>query len=305
MNDETGLAGKRTILVAGATGNVGGGASLALAKRGARVVLLGRHREKLNARRTQIQNALSGGVEDGRMPEIETLAIDLADLDSVRRATEEALERFPQIHGLVLSSVVYVQNGPTLLPNGHEVMFASNVLGPFLFTQLLIERLSRSHGTVLHVVAPFFKEIDWGDLESIQRHGTELAYNRSKTMGRMIAGELARRYGDRITSIAFDPTFIIDRTDPELHKRWPAGFVGLFWKALTALIAKPPVVAGEPIADLMFSSVSDPEPLNGALFRLTKRVKRDKAMQDEASRERLWETLLRLTSNARMAAVAP
>lgn len=33
---------KQTILIAGATGNIGGGAATALAKRGARVVLLGR-----------------------------------------------------------------------------------------------------------------------------------------------------------------------------------------------------------------------------------------------------------------------
>jgi NAD(P)-dependent dehydrogenase (short-subunit alcohol dehydrogenase family) len=293
MNERTALAARRTILVAGATGNVGGGASLALAQRGARVVLLGRNQEKLNARRIQI---LSGGAWRTQKPDIETLVIDLADLDSVRKATREALERFPEIHGLALSSVVYIQNGPTMLPNGHEVMFASNVLGPFLFTQLLMDRLSRSQGIVLHVVAPFYKKIDWGDLESIQHHGTELAYNRSKTMGRMVAAELAHRYGDRITSVAFDPTFIIDRTDPELEKRWPAGFVGFVWKALTVLIARPPHVAGEPIADLVLLSVPDRKALNGALFRLNRRIKSDKAMQDKASRERLWELLLRMTS---------
>jgi len=36
------MTNKQTILIAGATGNIGGGAAIALAKRGARVVLLGR-----------------------------------------------------------------------------------------------------------------------------------------------------------------------------------------------------------------------------------------------------------------------
>ena len=44
------MTNKQTILIAGATGNIGGGAALALAKRGARVVLLGRYSEKLKAR---------------------------------------------------------------------------------------------------------------------------------------------------------------------------------------------------------------------------------------------------------------
>jgi short-subunit dehydrogenase len=36
------MSDKQRILIAGATGNIGGGAALALAKRSARVVLLGR-----------------------------------------------------------------------------------------------------------------------------------------------------------------------------------------------------------------------------------------------------------------------
>ena len=44
------MMNKHTILIAGATGNVGGGAAVALAKRGARVVLLGRKLERLEAR---------------------------------------------------------------------------------------------------------------------------------------------------------------------------------------------------------------------------------------------------------------
>jgi len=49
-------------------------------------------------------------------------------------SAEEALNRFPVIDGLILSAVALVQNGPNILPNGHELMFATNVMGPFLFT---------------------------------------------------------------------------------------------------------------------------------------------------------------------------
>ena len=44
------MENKQTILVAGATGNIGNAAVLALAKRGARVVLLGRSVEKLETK---------------------------------------------------------------------------------------------------------------------------------------------------------------------------------------------------------------------------------------------------------------
>jgi hypothetical protein len=90
---------------------------------------------------------------------------------------------------------------------------------------------------VLHVIATHYKEIDWDDLESIRNHRTSPAFNRTKTCNRAIAAELARRYAGKISSVAFNPSFIIDKTDPELKKRWPTGLMGLFWRLMTVLFA--------------------------------------------------------------------
>ena len=286
------MTNKQTILIAGATGNIGGGAAVALARRGARVVLLGRKLETLEARADSIRVTLSEAHVGHQYGDIAALVVDFSDMESVRLAAAEALNRYPRIHGLILSAGVLKQDGPNILPNGHELMFAANVMGPFLFTQLLIERMEQSDGLVLHVIALHHEEIDWDDLESIRNHKPSPAFNRTKTCNRAIAAELARRYAGRISSVAFNPSFIIDKTDPELKKRWPTGFMGLFWKVLTVLIAKPPVVAGEPIANLMLSH-KDRRAINGALFKLDKRVaKPDKAMNDEVLGKRLWDELL-------------
>ena len=289
------MINKQTILIAGATGNIGGAAAVALAKHGARVVLLGRELERLEARANSIRQALSAAQIAYQESDIDTLVIDFSDMESVSLAAAEAMNRFPLIHGLILSAVALVQNGPNILPSGHELMFATNVMGPFLFTQLLIERLQQSDGLVLHVINPSNKEIDWDDLETIKNHKTTLAYERTKVCHRVIAGELARRYAGKISSVAFNPTFIIDKSDPELDKRWPSGFMGLFWKTLTLLLAKPPAIAGEPIADLMLSH-RDRSAINGALFKLDKRVEKpNKAMNDEVLGKRLWDELDLLT----------
>jgi NAD(P)-dependent dehydrogenase (short-subunit alcohol dehydrogenase family) len=282
------MTNKQTILIAGATGNIGGGAAVALAKRGARVVVLGRKLERLEARADYIRAALSEAQIDYRETDIATLVIDFSDMESVRLAAAEAMNRFPKIHGLILSAVALVQDGPNVLPSGHELMFATNVMGPFLFTQLLIERMEQSNGLVLHVINLSYEKIDWDDLESIRNHKTETAYERTKMMHRVIAGELARRYAGRISSVAFDPSksikqipvmFIIDKNDPELEKRWPSGFMGFYWKTL----------------DLMLS-YKDRSAINGAMFQLEKRVKKpDKAMNDEVLGKRLWDELVRLT----------
>ncbi|MFC2062630.1 SDR family NAD(P)-dependent oxidoreductase [Chloroflexota bacterium] len=289
---------KQTILIAGATGNIGGGAAVALAKRGAKVVLLGRRLERLEAKVNSIRIALSETQIECQDTDIATLVIEFSDMESVKHAAAEAMSRFPMINGLILSVGALLQNGPTILPSGHEMMFAMNVMGPFLFTQLLLDRMQQSDGLVLHVIAPFYEEIDWDDLESIEstrNHRTETAYHRTKTCNRVIAAELARRYAGKISSVAFNPTYIIDKTDPELKKRWPTGFVGLYWKVMTILMAKPPAVVGEPIADLMLTH-KDRSAINGALFKLDKRVEKpDKAMNGQVLGKRLWDELVLLT----------
>ncbi len=289
------MTNNQTILIAGATGNIGRAAAVALAKRGARVVMLGRSADKLKAKADQVRTELSEAQTQTQDNDIDILVIDFSNMKSVRLAANEAMMRFTKINGLVLSVGALIQNGPKILPSGHEVMFATNVMGPFLFTELLLKRLEESDGLVIHVIAPFNKEIDWNDLESIRNHKPMIAFNRTKVFNRMISGESARRYVGKISSIAFDPTYVIDKTDPELKERWPSGFIGFIWRIMTILFAKSPTIAGEPIANLMFS-YRDRSEINGVLFKLDKRVKKpDKAMNDEVFGKRLWDELVLLT----------
>ncbi|MGI9528272.1 MAG: SDR family NAD(P)-dependent oxidoreductase [Acidimicrobiia bacterium] len=282
------MSSEQTVLIAGATGNVGGGTAAALANRGVRVVLLGRDASRLEAHVDSIRAEASEGGNDE--PSVETMAVDFSNMDSVREAANEALDRFPVINGLVLSVVALIQGGPNILPSGHELMFATNVLGPFLFAQLLQERLGRSGALVVHVVAPFHEDIDWDDLESIKHHKTGVAYNRTKTMSRMIAAESAQRSANGVSWVAFDPPFVIDKNDPGLKDKWPKGPLGVFWRGMTMVAAKPPRVAGEQLADVMLQQ-TDRQAINGAYFKRGKQVTPDKAMRDTESRQRLWNEL--------------
>ena len=64
---------------------------------------------------------------------------------------------------------------------------------------------------------------------------------------------------------------------------------------MTILFAKSPTIAGEPIANLILS-YRDRSEINGALFKLDKRVKKpDKAMNDEVFGKKLWDELILLT----------
>ena len=69
------MTNKQTILITGATGNSGGGAAVALAKRGARVVLLGHRLKTLEVKADSIRVALSEARIEYQDTDISTLAL--------------------------------------------------------------------------------------------------------------------------------------------------------------------------------------------------------------------------------------
>lgn len=130
--DQTG----RTVLVTGTTrGGLGHHTALELARCGARVVLAGRSRDKLDETAATIRAEVPGaGIED--------LVVDLASLDSVRSAAGRASS---------LGAIdVLVNNAGVMAPpyrrtpDGFESQMATNHLGPFLLTGLLLPQLAES-----------------------------------------------------------------------------------------------------------------------------------------------------------------
>ena len=134
MADERDLTG-RVAVVTGANSGIGRATALALAGRGASVVLACRSEEKACAAVDEIRAAT--GNED-----LGFLALDLADLAAVRRAAAELLATDRPLHVLVNNAGLAGQRGATA--DGFELAFGTNHLGHFLFTTLLLDRLRAS-----------------------------------------------------------------------------------------------------------------------------------------------------------------
>ncbi|MBK5231524.1 MAG: SDR family NAD(P)-dependent oxidoreductase [Thermoleophilia bacterium] len=125
----------RTVMVTGANSGLGKAAALDLARCGAEVHMVCRNREKGESARDEIAN-LSGAEP--------TLHIcDLSDLESIRTFAREFLEADEDLD-------VLINNAGVMPPerehtnDGFELTFATNVLGPFLLTELLMDRLKES-----------------------------------------------------------------------------------------------------------------------------------------------------------------
>ena len=126
----------RVVLVTGATSGLGLVTAEQLAAAGATVVLLGRDQAKTNRVRDDI--ATRAGSEL-----VSTVVADMGDLAAVRRVAAElndSLERLDVlIHNAGALSATRQES-----PEGTELTVASQVVGPFLLTTLLLPMLQRS-----------------------------------------------------------------------------------------------------------------------------------------------------------------
>ncbi len=123
----------RTAVVTGATSGLGRAAALQLADLGARVVLVGRDPDKAEAARREIVAATGN----------DNVAVAQADLSlvaDVRMLAQRLLRDEPRLHVLVNNAGVLL-NERTTTAEGNETTLATNLLAPFLLTQLLLPRL--------------------------------------------------------------------------------------------------------------------------------------------------------------------
>jgi dehydrogenase/reductase SDR family protein 13 len=196
------LAG-RNFFVTGANSGVGRSMTEALAARGASIVMAARSEERTRP-------VIDGIRRQFPSSDIQWLQIDLADLDSVRRAAGEYLGSGKPIDVLVNNAGIAGTNA--LSPQGFDVTYATNHIGPFLLTNLLLPRIREStQGRIVNVASSAHftvKQIDWTTLDrrTTPRRSAFPDYAMTKLMNVLHAKELARRLtGTAVTTYAVHP----------------------------------------------------------------------------------------------------
>lgn len=117
-------------VLTGPTSGFGRHAAFELAKHGT-VVLVGRSNERLDDVRKQIEAKGGHAV---------SVVCDVSDLASVRKAAAEIIALGLPITALVNNAGIR-GTGPTKSPQGFDLTFATNHLGPFALTEALIPHL--------------------------------------------------------------------------------------------------------------------------------------------------------------------
>lgn len=126
----------RVIVVTGATSGIGRAAATRLAGLGATLVVVGRSGDRNADVVDQLRDQTGN-------PAISQVAADLGDLSEVRELSRRILTDHDRLDVLIHNAGA-LSARRQVAPDGTEATVASQVIGPFLLTSLLLERLARS-----------------------------------------------------------------------------------------------------------------------------------------------------------------
>lgn len=198
-------------VITGTTHGIGRVTSRELARAGRTVVMLCRDLRAAEQVRGEILALLPHAA-------VQIEHCDLASLESVRRCAEAVRRRFGPI-GLLINNAGLTSTRRRMSPDGFELTFAVNHLGPFLLTALLLEQLDEE-ARVINVAsrAHLRGRMELAAVTNPRgRYRATEAYARSKLANVMHALALARRFaGTRRTANCLHPGVVATNLLP----RW-------------------------------------------------------------------------------------
>jgi NAD(P)-dependent dehydrogenase (short-subunit alcohol dehydrogenase family) len=282
----------RTAVVTGANSGLGLVTATELARRGAHVVLAVRDTAAGAAAARRIGGA------------VEVRELDLASLASVRAFAAKLAADHPAVDLLVNNAGVALLGPRRVSADGFELQLATNMLGHFALTGLLLGTLAAAPGSrvvSLSSITHKNAHLDFDDLMFERGYRATSAYGRSKLAATVFGVELDRRLraaGSPIVSVLAHPG--LSRTN--LTPRAWAGR-GRFGRLMArgGLLVTQPVERG---ALPQLCAATDPGVRGGQFFgpaglgetrgRVTE-VRASREAADPAVGERLWAAATELT----------
>jgi len=284
-------------VITGANSGIGKAAALQMAQRGDHVVMVCRSRERGEAARQEI-------VERSQNQQVDLMLADLSSQASIRRFTAEFKQRYERLNVLINNAANFdlTLKAPQLTAEGHELIWATNHLGPFLMTHLLLDVMhadgeGRGAARIINVASmglktfPFLK-IDFEDLHfAHKKYSPTKAYYQSKLAQIMFTFSLARKLaGTAVTANVLQvPSVKLDENKLAHFATWQQWV----YKLKSKFSISPAEMAAGYVrlaTDPVFASV------NGEyLSHKLEPVKAPRFAYDEAAQARLWDASERQT----------
>ncbi len=268
----------KVVMVTGANSGVGKVAARELAKTGATVVMLCRNKLRGEQARQEIIQA-SGN------PDVELLLCDLASREQIRQAVSDFKTRHLQLD-ILLNNAGFVASGYSRSDDGLEMTMAVNHFGPFLLTNLLLDRLQAAKNARVVNVSSEANRFSGAGQEDIiygKGYSNMKAYNFSKLANIMFTHEIAKRWASYgIVSSACHPGFV--------NSAFFSKFKGP--TKVFLLLARPFMVTSEEGAETpLYLCLSDAVgKINGKYFKNKKVATANPDGFNDGYTTRLWQT---------------
>ncbi len=273
-------------VVTGASSGVGKATAQRLARAGASVVMVSRHPER--ARRSFEEVRDIGGDSD-----ISLEVADLGSMSSVRRLGTTLADRLDRIDLLINNAGIY-RGRRGVTEDGFEATMATNHLGHFLLTRLLVDPLRAGAGHIVNVSSDGHRSADLrrAPMEDILRGAARYrglqAYCDSKLANVLFTFEWARRMKHTgVTANALHPGVLATQI---WNQNWNP--LSLFMRIFKPFMGRP---ARGARAVLHVAEVSDMESVNGQYFHGKKSRSAMGQAYDDALAAELWDLSEKLT----------
>jgi NAD(P)-dependent dehydrogenase (short-subunit alcohol dehydrogenase family) len=274
MADE--MKGK-TVLVTGANSGIGFETSLALAKEGAKVIMVARD-PKLG------EEALASVRSKSSNNDAELIICDMSSLANVRSLAKEVNEKCPRLDVLV-NNAGKIFGSRMVTADGFEWTFGVNHLAPFLLTNLLLPLLKKSAPSRIvntASVAHMMGHINFDDIMSEKKYDEMAAYAQSKLANVLFSLELSKRLANTgVTSNSLHPGVV------HTHFAKKGSFLSNFFYSFFGFLMKTPEQGAR--TTVYLASSPEVQGVTGRYFSDCRRAKPSKEGLDEAVAKKLWE----------------
>jgi NAD(P)-dependent dehydrogenase (short-subunit alcohol dehydrogenase family) len=197
----------KTVVITGGTSGIGEVAAVALAKMGARIVLVARDKSRGGATLARLRDSAPGIAHS-------LYFADLLRLAEMKRVAAQIAE-FELRIDVLINNAGALFGTRRLTEDGLEYTFALNHMAYFVTTEGLRERLSASAPARIINTASAAHQgatLDFDDLQTAKSFGAMRAYSRSKLCNILFTRELARRlHGTGVTANCLHPGFVATR----------------------------------------------------------------------------------------------
>ena len=268
----------KTILVTGASSGIGLEASVELARKSAKVVMVGR-----NVERTQrAVEAVKSRSAPRMWPTSSAISRRRRQSGNWRRTFRLRYDRLD----VLINNAGAVYKKRTITVDGIEATFAVNHLGYFLLTNLLLDLLKNSAPSRIVTVSSVAHRsgtINFEDIGFERGYWIMRAYNRSKLANVLFAAELARRLaGSGVTSNSLHPGAV----NTNIWSGAPN-----YAKPLISLLLRPFLISAKEGGNTIvrLAADNDLDAVTGQYFDMTRAVPSSPLGQDKELAQRLWD----------------